>query len=383
MTDEKRSPGGLPEVPDLDMPVKRPSLAPPAPRGSTHGVRERGRTRHEALNHQAIIDSRRAVEVMGKLMEALKKTPGQSAVDKVVASPDFVKKVADLQIVTGRVFQELQFILSTLNTPSAIDPQTGDPVLNGDSLARMQVNLDSADRHLGSSVPQLRHPPEDLQLTPPDHDLVKLLHVVNNSPHFFNSPVAVERVFMILDDYLRSFIQATHLGLVNEVGLTRMEVRKIKDAAVAVEAEHQDDVLYGNPTNPETLRAWQNLLIEVEYTFAGLYTNLHMILGPQADALLRHIPERAIRKMLADVNDQAAGRPVRLPPGSPAVAVTEGQSALSRFFEGIKSMVSAKESPGRPVTVPPPPPVRRELEQTRSELMAVLRRKTMLNNTEK
>jgi len=61
----------------------------------------------------------------------------------------------------------------------------------------------------------------------------------------------------------------------------------------------------------------------------------------------------------------------------------ENPSALEKFFDGIKSMLSAKESPGRPVTVPPPPPVRRELEQTRSELMAVLRRKTMLSRTEK
>lgn len=371
----ERNDDDRPEVPDLIVPPRPQKGGKPVDfmaRASTQST-----LRHRAIDGEITEASQKAIRDLQELFRIVSDSPAQDVVKKVVSNPEYVRQVAALQILVGRVFQQLRLVMNIFSTPFAVDPESGHPVLDEGNVAKLLASLDHAQRHLSSAPPRLAQPMEARPLTPPNGDFVRLLRTLNNNPKFLESDVAMMRLFQILDDYLRSFLQATHLGVIAEVGQTTMEVGKLAAATAGIDRERRDDMRYEGEVSPETRQKWLDLLMEAEYTFTGLYTRLLDVLGPQADALLRHIPGEVLRKMLQDLSSQADAVKKQLEPKTPA---EEGRNALARFGAAVKGMLSLKEE--APPSNPPGNPrvALREIEDNRAALLAVLQKRTKLGD---
>lgn len=329
-----------------DIPPRRSSMPPASqdPREHNRKLRQSATIRQRALQGEDVEHLSTIVDSMSTTITNLRDTSLRPAADKVLHSSAYITEILELNTSIEEVLKQIQFILSLFASPYDMNNKTGKAALISRNIESLQSRIQMAQRSLSDILPANKEHKETRTLFEPDDRIVRLMQEMNQRPGLFinANPRAISEVMNVLNDYLRSFIEATKLGVYATIQTTSHKLVQLGVASQKVEKQQQEAEAFGLASHPEVKRNWIEILHAVEFTLANLYVRLTEIYGPSAAWLLSQVEVVALKKFFRELHEDEKRLKSELAGKN---EINDG--AFARMKEALSKMMKTRQEPPR------------------------------------
>lgn len=314
--------------------------------------------RQKALQAQDIQQLTAIVDAMSETIQNIRNSSLRPAADEVLHSPTNIAEIIELNQTIEEIIRKLGLILNILGGPYHMASRTGEASLAPQNMINLQSRLEMARKHLDDMGATTAAQNETRTLFEPDDRIVRLMREMNQRPGLFvqANPRAVANVMNILDEYLRSFMEATKLGVYANIQSTSSKIAELGIAAQALEEQKQEAEAFGLADYEQIRRDWIEILHMVEFTMAHLYIRLTEIYGPSAAWLLTQVEVNALKTFFRELHEREQQLKKELS------GEQEPEAGLfSRMKESLASLIQTRQEPPRS-----PQQIARELEEAKN-----------------
>lgn len=298
--------------------------------------------RQKALQQEDIVRLSNIVESMSTTIANIRSSTIRPAADEVIHKPSYIAEVVELNKSIEEAIKRLQLILNIFSAPYNMDQETNEAALVPRNTENLKSRLTMTEQYLQEIVPARSDIQESRILFEPDDRIVRLMQEMNQRPGLFiqANPRAIAQVMNVLNDYLRSFIEATQLGVYANILSTSNKISELKRATEGVEEQKMEAEAFGITDHEEIRKNWIEILYMVEFTLANLYTRLNEIYGPSAAWLLDQVEVDALKKFYRQLIDKEKILKQELGGG-------EENGLFDKMKEALTSLMKARKEPPR------------------------------------